>query len=60
MMCPMADWSLHTGLHLLGIALIPAVGLLLVCWGLWGDRSKGAVRQHVPTPVLPAEIARQT
>ena len=44
MICPMADWFLETGLYLLGIALIPAIGLLLVCWGLWGDRSKGRSR----------------
>ena len=23
---------------------MPGVGLLLVCWGLWGDRSKGRPR----------------
>ena len=40
----MADWFLHTGLYLLGVALIPLAGLLLVCWGLWGDRSKGRPR----------------
>ena len=40
----MSDWFLETGLYLLGVALVPAVGLLLVCWGLWGDRSKGRVR----------------
>ena len=40
----MADWFLETGLYLLGVALIPGVGLLLVCWGLWGDRSKGRAR----------------
>ena len=39
----MADWFLHTGLYLLGVVLIPGVGLLLVCWGLWGDRSKNAM-----------------
>ena len=40
----MSDWFLETGLYLLGVALVPAVGLLLVCWGLWGDRSKGRSR----------------
>ena len=40
----MLDWSLETGLYLLGIALIPAAGAVLVCWGLWGDRSKGRSR----------------
>ena len=40
----MVDWFLETGLYLLGVALIPAVGLLLVAWGLWGDRSKGRTR----------------
>ena len=28
----MADWLLETGLYLLGIALIPVAGLLLICW----------------------------
>ena len=37
----MLDWFLETGLYLLGVALIPLIGLLLVCWGLWGDRSQG-------------------
>ena len=40
----MADWSLESGLYLLAIALIPGVGMLLICWGLWGDRSKGRTR----------------
>ena len=40
----MADWFLETGLYLLGVALIPAAGLFLVCRGLWGDRSKGRPR----------------
>ena len=40
----MATWFLETGLYLLGVALIPAVGLLLVYSGLWGDRSKGRPR----------------
>ena len=40
----MVDWALHTGLYLLGVALVPAGGLLLICWGLWGDRSKGRAR----------------
>ena len=53
----MADWFLETGLHLLVVALIPAIGLLLVRSGLWGDRSKGRprcpkcwydMRGHVP------------
>ena len=41
---PTADWLLDTGLFLLGIVLIPLIGLALVCWGLWSDRSKGGVR----------------
>ena len=41
----MPDWFLETGLYLLGVALVPAVGLLLVRWGLWGDRSKGRPRR---------------
>ena len=40
----MSDWFLETGLYLLGIALIPIVGVVLVCWGLWGARSKGRPR----------------
>ena len=40
----MVDWFLETGLYLLGVAVVPLVGLLLVCWGLWGDRSKGRPR----------------
>jgi len=34
----MTDWFLHTGLYLIGIALIQVVGLLLICWGPWRDR----------------------
>jgi len=40
----MSDWFLHTGLYLLGVLLVPAVGSVLICWGLWGDRSKGRAR----------------
>ena len=40
----MSDWFLETGVYLLGVALVPIAGLLLVCWGLWGDRSKGRPR----------------
>ena len=40
----MVNWLLETGLFLLGVALIPAVGLLLICFGLWGDRSRGRRR----------------
>jgi hypothetical protein len=40
----MLDWLLESGIYLLGVALIPGVGLLLICSGLWGDRSKGRVR----------------
>ena len=40
----MIAWFLETGLYLLGVALIPVVGLLLICWGLGGDRSKGRPR----------------
>jgi hypothetical protein len=40
----MTDWFLETGLYLLGVALIPVTGLLLVCVGIWGDRSKGRSR----------------
>jgi Zn finger protein HypA/HybF involved in hydrogenase expression len=37
-------WFHTTGVYMLGVALIPAAGLLFVCWGIWGDRSKGRVR----------------
>ena len=40
----MATWFLENGLYLLGVALVPVVGLLLVYWSLWGDRSKGRSR----------------
>ena len=40
----MADWFLETGLYLLGVAVVLLVGLLLICSGLWGDRSKGRPR----------------
>ena len=43
-MFPMADWFLETGAYLIGVAVVPLVGLMLVCWGLWGDRSKGRPR----------------
>jgi hypothetical protein len=29
---------------LFSIVLFPGVGLLLICWGVWGDRSKGRAR----------------
>jgi hypothetical protein len=40
----MLDWFLETGIYLLGIVLIPVIGLLLLCWGVRGDRSKGRSR----------------
>ena len=40
----MADWFLETGIYLLCVAGVPLIGLRLVCWGLWGDRSKGRPR----------------
>ena len=40
----MADWSLEAGLYLLGVAVVPPLRLLLVCWWLWGDRGKGRPR----------------
>ena len=40
----MSAWFLETGLYLLGVAVVPLVGLLLVCFGLWGGRSKGRPR----------------
>ena len=59
----MTAWLLDPGLYLLGVAVVPGVGLLLVCWGLWGDRSKGRprcphcgydMRRAVPKLVCPA------
>ena len=40
----MIEWLLEPGLHPLGIVLIPAVGLLLVGYGLRGDRGEGGPR----------------
>ena len=40
----MVDWFRQTDLVLLAVALIFADGLMLVCWGLFGDRSKGRPR----------------
>ena len=40
----MVDWFLEIGMYLLGVALIPVVGLALACSGLWGDRSRGRPR----------------
>ena len=40
----MSAWSLETGPYMLGVAvaaLFPRVCLLLVCWRLWDNRSKG-------------------
>ena len=38
----MFDWFIETGFgYLLGIAAVTLIGLLLICWGVWGDRSKG-------------------
>ena len=36
------QWS--PGIYLLGVVAVPAAGSLIICWGLWGDRSKGRVR----------------
>ena len=41
---PMTDWSIQTSLWLIGVLGVAVVGLLLICWGLWGDRSKGRAR----------------
>ena len=30
----------ETGLYVLGAVLLPVIGVLLVCFGVWGDRSK--------------------
>ena len=40
----MSDWFIETGIYLLAIAAVPFIGLLLVFWGLWGDRSRGRPR----------------
>jgi hypothetical protein len=41
----MLDWLTDSGCgYLLGVALIPGVGLLLLYRGIWGDRSKGRTR----------------
>ena len=40
----MVDWFLETGLYVVGAVLLPVVGVLLVYFGVWGDRSKGRVR----------------
>ena len=40
----MIDSFLETGLYLLGVVVVPLVGVLLVCRGLFGDRSKGRPR----------------
>jgi hypothetical protein len=41
----MTAWSLEAGFgYLIGIAAVTQIGLLLVYWGLWGDRSKGRAR----------------
>jgi hypothetical protein len=41
----MLAWFLKTGFgYLLGVATVAVIGLLLVYWGLWGDRSKGRAR----------------
>ena len=53
----MDAWPAQLGLHVLAVALTPLVGLLLVFWGLCGDRSNGRprcpecwydMRGHVP------------
>jgi hypothetical protein len=41
----MLDWFTETGFaYLLGVAVVPLIGLVLLYRGLWGDRSKGRVR----------------
>ena len=40
----MTAWYPSPGLFLFGAVMVALVGLLLVCWGLWGDRSKGRPR----------------
>lgn len=52
----MLDWFLETGIYLLGIAVMPGAGLLLICWGLWGDRSKGRTSTWPGSACLKASI----
>ena len=40
----MPDWFLESGVYLLGLVVVVLVGPLLICWGLWCDRSKGRPR----------------
>ena len=41
----MTSWFTETGFgYVLGVAAVTLIGLLLVCWGLWGDRSMGRAR----------------
>ena len=54
----MSAWFLETGLYLLGVAVVPLVGLALVCWGLWGDRSKGGRRCLKCSYDIPGLVAR--
>lgn len=37
----MNDWLEQARLYLLAVGLIPLVGMLIVYWGVYGDRSKG-------------------
>ena len=53
----MATWFLETGLYLLGVVLVPAVGLLLVCWGLWGYRIMRRMPLCTPRSPKPACLA---
>ena len=40
----MAPWFLDLVIDLLDVAVVLIVALVLTCWGLWGDRSKGRPR----------------
>ena len=57
----MADWFLETGVYLLGVALIPGVGLLLVCSGLWrAQRGTSLVYALLPMLTGVSQGERQT
>ena len=40
----MVDRFLEIGLYVLGVVAASAVGVALIWWGQWGDRSKGRPR----------------
>lgn len=40
----MTVWFLERGADLFGVTLVPAVGSLLICCGLFGGRNRGRPR----------------